>query len=334
MKAIVLEKFGGYDAFALRDVPVPAVGPRQVRVRVHATAINPLDYQIRRGDYVDYVPLPAIIGHDISGVVEEKGADASGFEIGDEVYYTPRIFGGPGSYAEQHVVDVDLVARKPNNISHLEAASLTLVGGTIWEALVTRAQLAVHETILIHGGAGGVGTVAIQLAKAMGARVITTARSGNHEFVRSLGADEVIDYTTERFQDRVSGMDGAFDLMGGETLDATFGVVRPGGIVVSIAGLPEPQTARKDLNFGPLMTAVFWFVSRKLRALARRRGVRYRFLFMRPSGAELGELAGLVAAGRLEPVVDRVFPFAEIAAAMDYLETGRAKGKVIVRMVD
>ncbi len=152
--------------------------------------------------------------------------------------------------------------------------------------------------------------------------------------MQRLGADEVIDYTTERFQDRVSGMDGAFDLMGGETLDATFGVVRPGGIVVSIAGLPEPQTARKDLNFGPLMTAVFWFVSRKLRALARRRGVRYRFLFMRPSGAELGELAGLVAAGRLEPVVDRVFPFAEIAAAMDYLETGRAKGKVIVRMVD
>jgi NADPH2:quinone reductase len=139
MKAIVLHKFGGVDAFEMRDVSVPVVGPRQVRVRVHATALNPLDYQIRRGDYADHVPLPAIIGHDVSGVVEEKGADVCEFEIGDEVYYTPKIFGGPGSYAEQHVADVDLVARKPNNISHLEAASLTLVGGTVWEALVSRA---------------------------------------------------------------------------------------------------------------------------------------------------------------------------------------------------
>ena len=146
MKAIVLGKFGGYDAFELRDVSVPAVGPRQVRVRVHATAINPLDYQIRRGDYADYVPLPAIIGHDVSGVVEERGADVTEVDMGDEVYYTSKIFGGPGSYAEQHVADIELVARKPHNINHLEAASLTLVGGTVWEALVTRAQLAVHET--------------------------------------------------------------------------------------------------------------------------------------------------------------------------------------------
>ena len=151
MKAIVLVKFGGFDAFEIRDVSVPVVGPRQVRVRVHATAINPLDYQIRRGDYADYVPLPAIIGHDVSGVVEEKGAYVNEFDVGDEVYYTPKIFDGPGSYAEQHVADVDLVARKPHNINHLEAASLTLVGGTVWEALVTRAQLTVQETILIHG---------------------------------------------------------------------------------------------------------------------------------------------------------------------------------------
>ena len=143
MKAIVLGRFGGPDAFELREVPVPTVGPRQVRVRVHATAVNPLDYQIRRGDYTDYVPLPAIIGHDISGVVEEVGSHVSELRVGDEVYYTPKIFGGPGSYAEQHVADVDLVGRKPSNISHLEAASLTLVGGTVWEAFVTRAQLAV-----------------------------------------------------------------------------------------------------------------------------------------------------------------------------------------------
>ena len=156
MKAAVLTRFGGPDAFELREVPVPEVGARQVRVRVHATAVNPLDYQIRRGDYTDYVPLPAIIGHDISGVVEELGSDVREFAVGDEVYYTPKIFGGAGSYAEQHVADVELVGRKPQNLTHVEAASLALVGGTVWEALVERAQLRVGETILIHGGAGGV----------------------------------------------------------------------------------------------------------------------------------------------------------------------------------
>ena len=224
MKAVVLPRFGGADAFELRDVSVPRVESRQVRVRVHATAVNPLDYQIRRGDYADHVPLPAIIGHDISGVVEEVGSHVTEFRAGDAVYYTPRIFGGPGSYAEQHIADVDLIARKPHNINHLEAASLTLVGGTVWEALVTRAQLAVHETILIHGGAGGVGTVAIQLAKAMGARVITTARRSNHEFVRSLGADEVIDYTFDDYVSTVAdlthgkGVNVVFDTIGGDTL--------------------------------------------------------------------------------------------------------------------
>src|SRR5690606_5843066 len=161
-------RFGGPDSFELRNVPVPPVGPRQVRVRVHATALNPLDYQIRRGDYKEHVPLPAITGHDISGVVDEVGSGVSEFSPGDEVYYTPKIFGGAGSYAEQHVADVELVACKPRNLSHLEAASLTLAGGTVWEAFIERAQLSVGETILIHGGAGGVGTLAIQVAKAIG----------------------------------------------------------------------------------------------------------------------------------------------------------------------
>ncbi len=224
MKAMVLARFGGPEAFELRDVPVPAVGPRQVRVRVHATAINPLDYQIRRGDYVDYVPLPAIIGHDISGVIEEVGSHVTEFGVGDEVYYTPRIFGGAGSYADQHVADVELVGRKPENVSHLEAASLTLAGGTVWEAFVTRAQLTVGETVLIHGGAGGVGTLAIQVAKAIGAKVITTARVSDHAFVKSLGADEVIDFMSEDYVEAIStitrgrGVNVVFDTIGGDTL--------------------------------------------------------------------------------------------------------------------
>jgi len=310
MKAIVLEKFGGYDAFALRDVSVPDVGPRQVRVRVHATAINPLDYQIRRGDYVDYVPLPAIIGHDVSGVVEERGAEVSEFAIDDEVYYTPKIFGGPGSYAEQHVVDVDLVARKPHNISHLGAASLTLVGGTIWEALVTRAQLAVHETILIHGGAGGVGTVAIQLAKAMGARVITTARSSNHEFVRSLGADEVVDHTADDYVSAVAdltqgqGVNVVFDTIGGDTLTKSPLALADGGRVVSIVDIARPQNLIEAWG----------------------KNAAYHFVFTRQNRGKLDALTKLVERGLIKPVVGAVLPLARVGDAHELLENGGSRG--------
>src|SRR5690606_10747543 len=163
-----------------------------VLVRVHATSINPLDYQVRRGDYRDLVPLPAITGHDVSGVVEEIGPGVTTFCPGDEVWYTPQIFDGPGSYAEYHVAAESIVGKKPASLSHLEAASRTLVGGTVWDALVVRATLQAGESILIHGGAGGVGHVAIQVAKAIGARVLTTVRAANFEFVQRLGADVMI----------------------------------------------------------------------------------------------------------------------------------------------
>src|SRR5690606_15200981 len=185
MKAQILKSFGGPNAFELSEVakPVPQAG--QVLVRVHATSINPLDYQVRRGDYVDYVPLPAITGHDVSGVVEAVGPGVTSFVPGEEVWYTPQIFHGSGSYAEYHVAAEGIVGKKPPALSHLEAASLALVGGTVWEALVVRAALRVGESILVHGGAGGVGHVAIQMAKAMGARVFTTVREANVEFARS-----------------------------------------------------------------------------------------------------------------------------------------------------
>lgn len=310
MKAIVLGRFGGADAFELRDVAVPAVGSRQVRVRVHATAINPLDYQIRRGDYVDHVPLPAIIGHDISGVVEETGAQVSEFAVGDEVYYTSKIFGGPGSYAEQHVADADLVARKPRNVSHLEAASLTLAGGTVWEALVGRAALAVQETILVHGGAGGVGSVAIQMAKAMGARVITTARRADHEFVRSLGADEAIDYTAEDYVAAVAelthgqGVNVVFDTVGGDTLERSAQVLADAGRVVSIVDIARPQN---------LIDA--WG-----------RNAAYHFVFTRQNRGKLGALTNLVERGLIKPVIGAVLPLARIGDAHELLENGGSRG--------
>jgi NADPH:quinone reductase len=310
MKAIILGKFGGFDAFELRDVSVPTVGPRQVRVRVHATAINPLDLQIRRGDYADYVALPAIIGHDVSGVVEEKGEYVSEFAVGDEVYYTPQIFGGPGSYAEWHVADVDLVARKPHNINHLEAASLTLVGGTVWEALVTRAQLTVQETILIHGGAGGVGTVAIQLAKAMGARVLTTARRSNHAFVRSLGADEAIDHTSDDYVSAVAeltqgqGVNVVFDTIGGDTLTRSALALADAGRVVSIVDTAQPQNLIEAWG----------------------KNAAYHFVFTRQNRGKLDALTNLVERGLIKPVIGAVLPLARVGEAHELLEGGSSRG--------
>lgn len=316
MKAVVLARFGGTDAFELRDVSVPEVEPRQVRVRVHATAVNPLDYQIRRGDYADLVPLPAIIGHDISGVIEEVGSHVTEFRAGDAVYYTPQIFGGPGSYAEQHVTDVDLVGRKPENLSHLEAASLTLVGGTVWEALVTRGQLIVGETILVHGGAGGVGTIAIQIAKAIGARVITTAKAGDHEFVRSLGADAAIDYSTD-YVDAVAemtrgrGVDVVLDTIGGDTLTRSPLALADLGRVVSIVDISQPQNLVEAWG----------------------KNAAYHFVFTRQNQGKLDALTALVERGLVKPVVGAILPLARMGEAHDLLENKRSyafRGKVAI----
>src|SRR5690606_268471 len=221
--------------------PVPQAG--QVLVRVHATSINPLDYQVRRGDYADLVPLPTITGHDVSGVVEEVGPGVTAFSPGDEVWYTPQIFDGPGSYAEYHVAAESIIGMKPPSLSHLEAASLTLVGGTAWEALAVRAALRVGESILIHGGGGGVGHVVIQIAKAMGAKVFTTVRAEHFELVRSLGADVLIDYEKENYVDAViretggRGVDVVFDTIGGNTLTDSPDVLAQLGRVVTIVDI-------------------------------------------------------------------------------------------------
>lgn len=319
MKAAVLTRFGGPDAFELRDVPVAPVGPRQVRVRVHATAVNPLDYQIRRGDYADFVPLPAIIGHDVSGVVEEAGSHVTEFAVGDEVYYTPQIFGSAGSYAEQHVADVELVGRKPKNLSHLEAASLTLVGGTVWEALVMRAQLAVGETILIHGGGGGVGTIAIQVAKAIGARVIATARSADHGFVQSLGADEVIDYASEDYVKAVAlhtdgqGVNVVFDTIGGDTLTKSPLVLADFGRVVSIVDIAQPQNLIEAWG----------------------RNASYHFVFTRQNRGKLDALTNLVERGLIKPVIGATLSLARMSEAHELLENRTAhalRGKVAIIM--
>lgn len=316
MKAITLNAFGGPDAFELRDVPTPEPQAGQVLVRVQATSINPLDYQVRRGDYPDLVPLPAITGHDVSGVVEAVGPGVTAFSPGDEVWYTPQIFDGPGSYAEYHVAAESIVGIKPPALSHLEAASLTLVGGTAWEALVVRAALRVGESILVHGGAGGVGHVAIQLAKAMGARVYTTVREANFGFARGLGADGVIDYEKEDYVDAIMretaghGVDVIFDTIGGNTLSRSPDALAQLGRVVTIVDIAQPQNLVQAWG----------------------KNASYHFVFTRQNRGKLDELSALVARGQLRPHVGAVYPLADIALAHARLESPNngLRGKIAI----
>lgn len=322
MKAIVLTAFGGVENLQLREVPVPPVDAGELLVRVVATSINPLDYQIRRGDYPESVPLPAIIGHDVSGVVERVGPGVHDFKPGDEVFYTPKIFGPKGgSYAEFNVVPQDLVTHKPCNLTHAEAASTTLVGGTAWEALVTRVRLQPAETILVHGGAGGVGSIAIQLAKVMGARVLTTCSGRQADFVRSLGADEAIDYETGDYARQVSELTGGrgvnvvLDTIGGKTLERSPQVLADAGRVVSLVDNATPQN---------LVSA--WGVN-----------AEYHFVFTRQNRGKLLALKELLERERIRPVVGASFRLADMGAAHTALEQRRhgdqpLVGKVVIEV--
>jgi len=319
MKAALLRSFDGTEAFELCDVPRPVPQAGQVLVRVHATSINPLDYKVRRGDYAEFVPLPTIAGHDVSGVVEEVGPGVTAFSPGDEVWYTPQIFGGWGSYAEFHVAAENIISMKPPSLSHVEAASLSLVGGTAWEALAVRAGLRAGESILVHGGAGGVGHVVIQLAKAMGAKVFTTVRAVHFELVRSLGADVLIDYEKENCIDAVMretdgrGVDVVFDTLGGTTLSDSPDVLAQLGRVLTIVDTETSQV---------LMQA--WG-----------KNASYHFIFTRQNRGKLDELAKLVERGQLRPYVGAVYSLNDVALAHARLESrdNGIQGKVAITVV-
>jgi NADPH:quinone reductase len=288
----------------------------QKHLSLPATSINPLDYQVRRGDYRDYVPLPTITGHDVSGVVEAVGPGVTSFSPGDEVWYTPQIFDGPGSYAEYHVANESIIGRKPFSLSHLEAASLSLVGGTAWEALVGRAALRVGESILIHGGAGGVGHVAIQVAKAIGAKVFTTVREDNFEFARSVGADVVIDYRNDDYVDSIMretngrGVDVVFDTIGGDTLSRSPNVLAQLGRIVTIVDIAQPQNLIEAWG----------------------KNASIHFVFTRQNRGKLDELSTLVDRGQLRPHVGAVYALADLSLAHALLETPNngVRGKIVI----
>ncbi|MFM5931300.1 MAG: NADP-dependent oxidoreductase [Novosphingobium sp.] len=333
MKAFVLNRYGGPDASQMQELPIPEPAAGEVLVRVKAAGLNPVDFKTREGKLKVVTPyrLPTTMGNELAGVVEAVGPGVSRFAPGNRVF-ARTAKNAMGAFAEFAIVPENLLAIVPAPLDFPAAAGIPLAGLTALQALRDEMGIGSGSRVFIPGGAGGVGTFAIQIAKGLGAHVITTASPRGRDLVERLGADEVIDYTSQRFEDHVSGVDGVFDLIGGDTLIKAFGVVKKGGMVLSVTALPEPQTALKDLKMGFGYAALFWLISLQLRLRAWRHGARYRFLFMHPSGPELDELGRMVEDSRLTPVIDRVFPFAELPQALAYLEQGRAKGKVVVQM--
>ncbi|MEV0545087.1 NADP-dependent oxidoreductase [Nocardia salmonicida] len=330
MRAFVVNQYKG--PLQQADVPEPVVGERDVLVQVQAAGLNVLDEKIRVGEFKQILPykLPLILGNDLAGTVIGVGAKIQGFKLGDEVYARPnkdRI----GTFAERIAIAEADLALKPTSISFEDAASLPLVALTAWQALVERGNLQPGQRVLIHAGAGGVGSIAIQLAKHLGATVATTVSTGNVEFVRTLGADIVIDYHNQDFEQLLDGYDLVLDSLGGKNLEKSLRVLRPGGKAIGIAGPPDPAFAR-ELGANLVLRLAITVLSSKIRRQAKRLGVTYEFLFMRADGAQLRHIAALVDDGALRPVVGRVFDFAQTAQALQSLEDRGTRGKSVITM--
>lgn len=328
MRAFVLNKYK--EPLQEVDVPEPVVGEHDVLVQVKASSMNQLDEKIRQGEFKQVLPysLPLILGNDLAGVVVSVGAKVRSFKPGDEVFARPhqdRI----GTFAERIAVAEADLAIKPASISMEEAGSLPLVALTAWQALVERGKVGPGQKVLIHAGAGGVGSIAIQLAKYLGATVATTVSAGNADFVRELGADVVIDYRTEDFAEILHGYDLVLDSLGGENLERSLKVLKPGGKAIGISGPPDPDFA-KQLGANAVMKSAVALISAGIRRKARRLGVTYEFLFMRANGSQLREIAALIDAGEIRPVVGRVVPFEQTPDVLAGLEKGGVRGKTVV----
>ncbi|WP_310118376.1 NADP-dependent oxidoreductase [Paraburkholderia terricola] len=332
MKAFVVDRYGRKNGVRAGDMPVPELREDDVLIQIHAAGVNPLDSKIRDGEFKLLLPyrLPLILGHDLAGVVVRVGPRVRRFKPGDEVFARPhkdRI----GTFAEFIAVKEDGVALKPTSLSMEEAASIPLVGLTAWQALIEKGQLAKGQKVLIHAGSGGVGTFAIQLAKHVGATVATTASAANAEWLKQLGADIVIDYKKDDFAAILKDYDVVLDTQGGNTLEKSLRVLKPGGKLIGIAGPPDPDFA-KEIDASLFLKTAMRFLSYRIRKAAKRHDVSYSFLFMRANGEQLGQIAALVDAGAIKPVIDRVFPFESTNEALAYVEKGRVKGKVVVKM--
>jgi NADPH:quinone reductase-like Zn-dependent oxidoreductase len=332
MKALIFKRYGGPDQVQFADIPEPALKPDEIRVRVHAAGLNPIDTMIPKGEFKPILrfKLPGTLGSDLAGVVAEVGSRVTRFKVGDAVFAS--IFDlGTGSLADFAVVPESAAALKPSNLDFVQAASIPMVGLTGWQALKERARVRPGQKVFIPAGSGGIGTFAIQLAKHLGAKVGTTASTGNLELVRSLGADEVVDYKKQEFQDVLRDYDAVLGTVRGDALMKSLRILKPNSSVVSLIGPPDAAFARaRGMNF--VLKLVFGLLSGKIIRAGRKNGTAYSFLFVHPDGRQLAEIGALLETGKIRPVIDRVFPFDQAKEALAYLEKGRARGKVVVQM--
>ncbi|SFK31446.1 alcohol dehydrogenase [Halobacillus dabanensis] len=331
MRAMIVDKYGKVPMH-LAEMPTPEIGENEVLAEIHAASINPIDFKIRDGKVKLLVKyrMPLILGNDFSGVVVKVGAKVTRFKVGDEIYARPRK-SKIGTFAEYIAIHEDDIALKPKNLSFEEAASIPLVGLTSYQALTDILELQKGQKILIQAGAGGVGTFAIQLAKLMGATVATTASEAGANLVKSMGADEIINYKTENFEEKLKNYDAVFDTIGGKVLEKSFEVIKSGGKIVSVSGLPNARFG-KEYGSGFFKTLLFSAASHKITALGKKHNAEYTFLFMKPSGEQLRIIANYIETGKIKPKIDRVLPFEDAQKAMEYAESGRAKGKIILKI--
>ncbi|MBJ8341237.1 NADP-dependent oxidoreductase [Antrihabitans sp. YC3-6] len=329
MKAYVVDKYGK-DGLRAADLPLPVVGSNDVLVKVSAASINPLDTMVRNGEFKQLLKYktPFVLGHDVAGVITQVGSAVRDLKVDDEIYSRPRDL-RIGTFAEYIAVDREDVALKPTSLTLHEAAAVPLVALAAHQVLVDRAHVKPGQKVLVHAGAGGLGSTVIQLAKHLGAHVATTANGRDTDRLRDLGADEVVDYTKQDFSQFLSDYDFVLDSLGGKNLEKSLTVLKPGGLAIGVAGPPDSAFA-KQLGLPFFMGLPLDFLSRKIRGAAKNQGVHYEFFFMHASGAQLRELASLYDAGALRPVLDRTFPFDQTLEALAYVEQGKAKGKVVI----
>lgn len=330
MKAIILDRYGS--SLRLGEMPEPELRDDDVLVQVHAAGVNPLDAKIKSGEFKLVLPyrLPLILGHDVAGVVVRVGPRVRQFKPGDEVYSRPDDF-RIGAFAEFIAIKETSLAIKPKALTMAEAASIPLVGLTAWQALIEKANLKKGQKVFIQAGSGGVGIFAIQLAKHLGAFVATTTSTANVDWVKGLGADIVIDYKKDDFETILHGYDVVLNSQDSATLAKSLSVLKPGGKLISISGPPDPAFA-EEIGASWFVKSITRLLSLGIRRKAKRGKVSFSFLFMKANGGQLREIAALIDSGVIRPVVDQVFPFESSREAMAYVETGRAKGKVVVKM--
>lgn len=331
MRAMVIDKYGKVP-MRMTEMPTPEINEYEVLAEIHAASINPIDFKIRDGKVKLLLKykMPLILGNDFSGVIVKVGTKVTQFKVGDEIYARPRK-DKIGTFAEYIAIHEDDIALKPKNLTLEEAASIPLVGLTSYQALHDIMQLQKGQKILIHAGSGGVGTFAIQLAKIMGATVATTASEAGENLVKSLSADEIINYKKEKFEDILKNYDAVFDTLGGTTLEKSFDIIKSEGNIVSVSGMPNARFG-KEFGSGFFKTLLFSLASKKLTALEKKHNAQYSFLFMKPSGDQLRIIAKYIESGQIKPIIDRIFPFEDTQKAMEYSESGRAKGKIIVKI--